>query len=130
MLRLIASLIIKLLANTVGLVAAALLLDGFRIDSLAFVIAVGIFTITEIVIDPLITKVALTKATALRGSVALVTTFAGLFFTTLISDGISITGVGTWFGATLIVWLFALIAVLVLPLIVFKKTLAHVRDDQ
>lgn len=123
MVRLLASLMLNLLANAVGLIVASLILSGFSISGIAFVIAVGIFTIVEVIADPLITKIALTRVPALRGGVALITTFVGLLITSLVSDGIHISGVSTWVLATLIVWLFALIATLILPLIIFKKAL-------
>lgn len=123
MIRLLAQLVLNLLANAAGLFVASLLLSGFSIDGLSFVIAVAIFTVVEVIADPLITKIALTNVPALRGGVALITTFVGLFITTLISDGINIDGAKTWILASLIVWLFALIATLVLPLFMFKKVL-------
>jgi putative membrane protein len=128
MVRLLASLILNLIANAVGLVVASLILSGFSISGAAFVIAVGIFTIVEVVADPFITKIALTSVPALRGGVALITTFVGLLITSLVSDGIHITGLSTWVLATLIVWLFALIATLILPLIIFKKALNKAKN--
>ncbi len=128
MIRLLAMLVLNLLANAVGLFIASLLLSGFSIDGLSFVIAVCIFTAAEVIADPLITKIAITNVPALRGGVALVTTFVGLLITTLISDGITVTGLSTWILASLIVWLFALIATLVLPLIIFKKTLQKAKS--
>jgi uncharacterized membrane protein YvlD (DUF360 family) len=124
----LASLVIHLLANAVGLIVAAVLLSGFSLDGLAFVTAVVIFTVVEVIADPLITKMAMTSLPALRGGVALVTTLVGLIVTTLVSSGIHITGLSTWVLATLIVWLFALFATLILPLIIFKRTLEKVRD--
>ena len=125
MIRLLAMMVLNLLANAVGLFVASILLSGFSINGLAFVLAVCIFTAAEVILDPLITKVAITNVPALRGGVALVSTFVGLLITTLISDGIHISGISTWVLATLIVWLFALIATLVLPLVIFKKTLQN-----
>jgi putative membrane protein len=124
MVRLLASLTVSLLANAIGLFVASLILDGFNITGLSFVIAVAIFTIVAVIADPLITKIAIKNIPALRGGVALVTTFVGLFITNLVSSGISISGLQTWVLATLIVWLFGLLATLALPYIVFKKTLA------
>jgi uncharacterized membrane protein YvlD (DUF360 family) len=123
MIRLFASIVLNLLANTAGFLAAAALLSGFRIDSVAFVMAVVIFTIIEVIVDPLITKMALTNVPALRGGVALVTTFVTLVITNLLSSGFSIDGISTWVIATLVIWLFSLIATLILPLVIFKKTL-------
>ena len=61
--------------------------------------------------------------------IALVTTFVGLLVTTWLTSGLVITGATTWVIATLIVWLFGVIAVLLLPLVIFKKALAR-RADQ
>jgi uncharacterized membrane protein YvlD (DUF360 family) len=129
MLRLFASLVLTLLANTVGLFAASVLLSGFDISGFAFISAVLIFSAVEVVAGPLITKIALKNAPALLGGIALVTTFVGLFITNLFSDGISFDGITSWVLATLIVWLFALIASFVLPLFIFKKTLKKAKSN-
>ena len=112
---------IHLLANAIGLIVAAWILEGMTITGAAFVIAVLIFTAVEVVADPLVTKIAITSLPALRGGVALVTTFLGLLITTWLSSGLQIDGVRTWVLATLVVWLAALIADLLLPVILVKK---------
>lgn len=122
MILLLARLVLNVLANAVGLIAAAVLLEGFSISGTAFVIAVAIFSITTTVLGPLIIKIALTNAPFLVGGIALVTTLVGLIVTNLVSDGISITGLNTWIIATLVVWIFAIIGNLLLPLIIFRKT--------
>lgn len=91
------------------------------IDGAAFIIAIVIFTVVEVITDPLMTKIAVEKAPALRGGVALITTFVGLIVTTLISSGLQISGFTTWLAATVIVWLAALVAGLILPLFMVKK---------
>ena len=65
-------------ANAIGLFVAALVLPDMTIDGVSFVVAVVIFTVIEVILDPLITKVAVEKAPALRGGVALITTLVGL----------------------------------------------------
>jgi putative membrane protein len=113
---------IRLLANAVGLLVAAWVLDpDMTVSGAAFVIAVLIFTLVEVLVDPLLTRIALTSVPALRGSVALITTFVGLVVTTWLSDGLHIEGASTWLFATLIVWLAALLAGLLLPLVLVKK---------
>ncbi len=62
---------------------------------------------------------------AITGGIALVTTFFGLLVTTWLTAGLQITGFSTWVLATLIVWLFGVAAVLVLPMLIFKKALAQ-----
>jgi uncharacterized membrane protein YvlD (DUF360 family) len=126
--RILINIAIKLLANAVGLGVAAWLLEDMTVTTTAFLIAVGIFTVVEVLIDPLLTSVAIRSAPALRGSVALVTTFVGLVVTTLLTDGLSISGATTWIVANLIVWLAALIAALLLPLFMVKKAATNRAD--
>ena len=127
MIRLLIRIGIHLLANAVGLIVAAWVLEGMTITGPAFVIAVVIFTAVEVVADPLITKIAIKSVPALRGGVALVTTLLGLLITTLLSSGLQISGFNTWLLATLIVWLAALIAALVLPIFLVKRVADHRR---
>lgn len=129
MLRFLATLTLSVLANTIGLLAAAYFLEGFEINNESFVIAVVIFSLSMAVLAPLIFSIALKNANFLIGGIALVTTFVGLFITTLISDGISISGLSTWISASLIIWLFSVAANLLLPLILFKKVLASKKQD-
>jgi putative membrane protein len=112
---------IHLLANAIGLIVATWILSGMTITGPAFIIAVLIFTVVEVVADPLVTKIAVTSVPALRGGVALVTTFLGLLITTWISSGLQISGAKTWLLATIIVWLAALLADVILPVVLVKK---------
>jgi putative membrane protein len=123
MLRILARLVLNVLSNAIGLFMASVLLDGFSIDGLSFIVAVAIFSIVTTILGPLITKIALQSASYLMGGIALVTTFVGLVITTLLTDGINIDGTSTWFVATLVIWVFSLIGSLLLPLILFKKVL-------
>jgi putative membrane protein len=121
MLRFLASVVLRLLANAVGVALAAWLLDGFSVTTAAFVWVVILFTVIEVVLDPLVLKISLQYAPALRGGVALVSTLVGLIITTLISDGLVINGLTAWVVGTLIVWLGGVLAALLLPLFIFKS---------
>lgn len=129
MIRLLAQMIVATLANALGLFAASLFFEGFSIDGPAFIVAVVIFSLSTVILGPLILKIALTNASYLVGGIALVTTLVGLILTNLISDGISINGVGTWIGATVVVWIFSTAGNLLLPLVIFKKTLEKRKED-
>jgi putative membrane protein len=128
MMRLIATIVLELAANAVGLLAASWLLPGFSINIVGFVIVLAIFTVVKFIAGPLMLKMSLQYVKALSGGVALVTTFVGLLITTLLTDGLVITGVSTWIISTLIVWLFGVLAAVVLPLFLFKKVLSEVQD--
>jgi uncharacterized membrane protein YvlD (DUF360 family) len=121
MIRLIISFVIQLAANALGLIVAAAILDDMEISGTAFVVAVLIFTVIYALMQPFLTQLALSKASALRGGVALVATLIALIGTELISDGLHISGSLTWIEATVIVWVVSLLGVLVLPLIFVKN---------
>jgi len=115
--------ILSLLANALALLAASMVLIGFNINVRGFVVAVCIFTASTVILEPLITKIARQSAPYLLGGIALVTTFVGLLVTTLVTDGLTITGVRTWLIATLVIWLATVIATLILPRFLFKGVL-------
>ena len=128
MIRMLISAVVYLVANAVGLLVADALLDDVSIDGAAFVLAVIIFTIVEVVIQPLVTQIAMRHSRALLGSSALIATLVGLVVTTVVSDGLSISGALTWALATVIVRAAALVAGLILPAIFVKKAVAGGRD--
>ena len=70
------------------------------------------------------------SAPALVGGVGLITTLIALIITTLISDGLSISGLGTWIGASLIVWIVTMLATLLLPVILVKTGVDKRREKQ
>ena len=128
MLRLLARAVIVLLANTIGLLAAMLLLPGFSINILGFVVSVVFFTTVEILFEPFIIKVALKYMPALRGGIALVTTFVGLLLTNIFTSGLNITGITTWVLAPLVIWAAIVFAGALLPLVVFTNILSDRTD--
>jgi len=127
MVRLLAAVVLRLLANAAGLLIAAAVLDGFRVTATAFVWVVVLFTLIEVVLDPLVLKISIQYAPVLRGGVALVTTLVGLIVVTIVSDGLQVSGMTAWVVGTLIVWLGGVLAALLLPLFLFKKTMSQRR---
>ena len=121
MVRLLISAALRLAGNAVGLLIAAAVLDKMKVSGAAFVIAVVIFTVVDIIVQPLLTQMAVKSVSALQGATALAATLISLIVTDLISDGMTISGVATWFWATLIVWLGSLLAGLILPLIFLRN---------
>jgi uncharacterized membrane protein YvlD (DUF360 family) len=125
MIRLVVRTGIMLAANAVGLIVAAAVLDGFHLDAGGFVLAVVIFTVALALMTPFLASVLRrnrSSASAL-GGVALIATLAALIITAIVSDGLSIDGIGDWIAATVIVWLASLLAAFVLPFLGLKKYL-------
>ncbi len=128
MARMFANLVVLVIANAIGLLVAAWLLDDVDLSAGAFVIAVAVFTVVEIIAQPLIIKVGWKYARPLTGASALVATFVALVVTTIVTDGLQIRGAAAWLLSTVIVWAAALIAALLLPLVMFKKVLGRRGD--
>ena len=63
-------------------------------------------------------------ASALTGTVSLITTLAGLCFTSLFSEGMTTGAISKLLASTLLVWVCALIAGLVLSELLPKKNAA------
>ncbi len=128
MIRLLTRLALAVAGNAIGLWLAALLLDDMEIDGVSFVVAVLIFTVLFAVLEPLIQKQALKNVEALQGSSALITTLVALILTDLISDGLSVSGAGTWILATVIVWLGTIVAGVLLARFVLKQAADSAKD--
>jgi uncharacterized membrane protein YvlD (DUF360 family) len=123
MIRMLVRTAILLVANAVGLIVASLVFDGFDIDVTSFVVAVIIFTVAAALMTPFLASTLRRNqsSSAALGGVALIATFVSLVITDLLSDGLSISGISTWIGATVVVWLASLLAVVILPFLGLKK---------
>lgn len=127
MIRLLATAVVSVLADAVALLITAQLLDDMALDLSGFLLAVALFAITGTLIEPLLRQVAVRNAPALLGSTALLATLVSLVVTAWVGDGLRIDGAATWVLATVLVWLIAVAARMLLPLVIFKKTLAAAR---
>jgi len=123
MIRLLVRTLIAVAANAVGLIVASIVLDGFSINVASFIVAVVIFTIVFAVLTPFLAVQLRRLGNGAIGATALIATLVSLVVTDLLSDGFSISGVGTWIAAAVIVWLAALVAAFVLPFLGLKRFL-------
>ncbi|MGH3023391.1 MAG: phage holin family protein [Gaiellaceae bacterium] len=128
MIRLLVRIVVALIANAVGLLVAAAVLDGVRVEFSGFVLAVVIFTVVFALLQPfLIVQLRGRGALALLGA-TLLATLVSLIVTDLLSDGFTIDGAGTWIAATVIVWIASLLAAFILPFLGLRKFLQERRD--
>ena len=58
MIRFLLSTVAYLIANAVGLLIAVLLLPGFVINPMSFIVAVAIFSLVQTILGPFITKLS------------------------------------------------------------------------
>ena len=127
MIRLLVRTAVLLVANAVGLIVAAVLLDGMNLDAAGFIVAVVVFTLAMALLQPFLAVQLRRGGSAALGGVALIATLAALILTTVITDGLSIDGVGTWIAAAVIVWVAALLAAFILPFLGLRKYLEERR---
>jgi uncharacterized membrane protein YvlD (DUF360 family) len=115
--------VIAVVANAVGLLVAAAVLDGMHVNAGSFFVAVIIFSVVFALMQPFLVSQFRRGNPAALGGVALIATLVALIVTDLLSDGFSIDGVGTWIAATVIVWLGGLLAAFILPYLGLRKYL-------
>ena len=123
MIRLLVRTLVAVAANAIGLIVAAIVLDGVHLNFASFVVAVVIFTIVFAVLQPFLAVQLRRLGNGAIGATALIATLVSLLLTDVLSDGLEIDGVGTWIAAAVIVWLAALGAAFVLPFLGLKKYL-------
>lgn len=120
MIRFLVRGLILLLAAGVGLLVAVSVVDGMSVDVTSYVLVAALFALVQSILTPFFAKVAHRNAPALLGGVGLITTFVALLVTTVVSDGLTISGAAAWLEATLIVWLVTMVATLIIPIVLVK----------
>ena len=127
MIRLLLRTAIALVANAVGLLIAAALLEGVELDVGGFAVAVVVFTVVYALIQPFLGVQLRRRGSSALGGVSLIASLVALIVTDIISDGLSIDGIGAWLGAAVIVWAGALLAAFLLPFLGLRKYLEERR---
>jgi hypothetical protein len=125
MLRFLAQTAMSLLANALALVAASILLTGFTINGLAFVVAVCIFTASTVILRAIDYQNCSSKRAVPAGWYRPCNNVRWLACDHARNGCLSITGIANWVMATLIIWLATVVASLVLPLFLFKEVLGN-----
>ena len=121
MIRFLVRTLVLLIANAVGLLVAAAVLDDMEVNAQGFIIAVVIFTVVVALMTPFLAKSLRKAGSAALGGVALIATLVSLAVTDWISDGFTINGIGTFVIAAVIVWVASLLAAFILPYLGLKK---------
>lgn len=130
MIRLLTRLAIFLGSAAIGLLAAALLVDGMAITPSGFVVTVIVFAVLQSLLAPAIAKVAHRHAKAFLGGVGVVSTFVSLLVAHVLTPGLTISGLGSWVAATVLVWAFTALAAFLLPVVTAKRAVEQRRGEQ
>lgn len=130
MIRFFVRMVVVLIGNAVGLIVASLVFDDFEINVTGFIVSLILFTVAVALLTPFLASAMQRgrSSSAAVGGVSLISTFVALIATDLLTDGLEISGIGTWIGATVVVWAASLLAVFILPFLGLKKYLEERRD--
>jgi hypothetical protein len=109
-----------------GLIAADLLLEGFRIDWAqwwGFVLCILIFALLQSVLAPLVERIADRLAPALFGGVGIISTLIALLIVVLLPiGGLRIVDATGWILGSVIVWLVTAIGTLLLGRLLLRRS--------
>jgi uncharacterized membrane protein YvlD (DUF360 family) len=112
--RLLVRLLVGLATAAVALLVAAALLDGLRIDIVAFPVVVVVFTVVGALARPLIESTIEEYVQLLASFVGLVAAFVTLLITDLVTARLEVEGLTTWLVAPAVLWVSGIAADLML----------------
>lgn len=124
MIRFVIRAAIFLGSAAIGLLVAALVIPGVSVRVTGFVLAVVIFAVAQSVLAPFFAKMASRYASAFLGGIGLVSTLVALILASVLTSGLTISGIGSWVAATVLVWLVTASATMLLPVVFLKKKAA------
>ncbi|WP_448629525.1 hypothetical protein [Cellulomonas soli] len=127
MVRFLISAAMFLAAAAIGLLVANLLLDDVSVSAASFVWVVLVFAVLQAVLAPFFLKTTRKNAPALMGATGLIATYVALVVASLVTDGLTITGLSTWVVAGVVVWLASMLAAFLLPLLLVRKAVEERR---
>lgn len=102
--------LLGLAGAAIGLFLSTLLLSpDFSLRASGFLWSIVIFALVSAVLGSLTPRVMRKYADAAIAASGLVSTFIALLVTSLLTDGLTISGLKGWLGATLIIWVVGMI---------------------
>ncbi len=128
MVRLIVNAAIYLGSAALGLFITSLILEDFKVTVSGLIVSAVIFAILQSILGPFILKMTHKYASALTGGVGLLSTFVALLLTTLLTTGLTISGLSTWIAGVVIVWLVTALATWLLPLVLLREAVQNRKD--
>jgi uncharacterized membrane protein YvlD (DUF360 family) len=128
MIRFLIRLAVYLVAAAIGLLVAGLFLSGLSVSASGFIEVVLIFAVVQALLTQVLGRATDRRAPALSAGVGLFSALVSLVVTALLSDGLSVSGLGTWIGAAVIIWLVSMVAAFLLPILLVRMGIEHARE--
>ncbi|MBV8928440.1 MAG: phage holin family protein [Mycobacteriaceae bacterium] len=104
-------------AWAVGLLVAAWVVPDVSVSAFGFIVAVLVFSVPQTILSSLILKLPRELASLFLGGTALALTLIALTLTSVCTHGLTIRGIASWVGATVLVWLVTTLVAVSLPML-------------
>lgn len=128
MIRILVRTLVYFGSAAIGILVASLVLDDVEVQASGFVTVVVVYAIVQSILTPFTAKFAAKNASAFLGGTGLLAAFLALLVASMLGgDALSISGVGTWVAATVVIWLVTALATLVLPFFLVRVGLDAAR---
>jgi hypothetical protein len=99
----------------IGLLLAAWVVPGVSLSVSGFIVAVVVFSVAQAILSLLILKLPHEYASLLLGGTGLALTLVALTLASVLTDGLSICGIASWMGTTVLAWLVTTVGAISLP---------------
>jgi membrane protease YdiL (CAAX protease family) len=99
----------------IGLLVAAWVVPGVSVSVSGFIVAVVLFSVAQAILSLVILKLPRGYASLLLGGTGLALTLVALILASVLTHGLTIRGVASWFAATIVVWLVTTVGAISLP---------------
>ncbi|MHA7303828.1 phage holin family protein [Arthrobacter sp. TMN-49] len=111
--------------SALGLLVASWVLPDFGLEWRGFIVAVGVFALSQSILTPFIARITNRYVPAALGGIGLISTLVSLVLAQMFPGGLHINGFTTWITAALVIWVTTTLGAILLPLIFLKKRLAR-----
>jgi hypothetical protein len=99
----------------IGLLVAAWVVPRVSVSVSGFIVAVVLFSVAQAILSLVILKLPHGYASLLLGGTGLVLTLGALSLASVLTHGLTIRGVASWFAATIVVWLVTTVGAISVP---------------
>ncbi|TSD62410.1 phage holin family protein [Aeromicrobium piscarium] len=130
MARLAVMIVVYLGSAALGLLAAAVAVDGFRVRVFGFVTTVVIYAIVQGLVTPWLSRVAAERARYLVGLTGLAATVIALVIASWFGRALWISGLSAWAWGALVVWIVSSTAAIALPRLLVALGVEAARDPR
>jgi len=129
MMRFLVTVAVFLGSSAIGLIAAAVFVDGFHVRVIGFITTVVVFAVAQSLIATWLTRVAEDRLGKVIGALSGIgATVLALIVASLFGRALWISGLTAWVVGGAVVWIVSLVATMLLPRMLVAFGVESARD--